>query len=561
MLNWNSNKLTHGWQKGITAFYYAVGMTADDFNKPQVGIGVPLLEGNTCNIHAYGLAQEIAVGCRDAGMLGFPFGTPGVSDNITQGHEGGNASLPSRNLIANSAECVITSHCYDAMIGLHNCDKNGPGFAMALARTNYPGLIVSGGSILPGCYKGKDITILDVYDSQAAASVGAMTHEESEEIIRNACPGPGGCGIAASFNTWGLAMEAIGLMLPASSSIPAVDPEKKAECRRVGQAVSNLLALNLRPRDILTKAAFKNCAVTIAAAGGSTNGVLHILALAREAGVNFSLRDLQKIFRETPVLCSFAPRGKRTMVDLHKIGGTPILLKHLLDSGLLDGSCITVTGKTMAENLKDVPQPPAGQDLIVTKDNCYKPFADMQVCFGNLAPEGIVFKVSSMKNPVFGGKAVCFDDPRDIVRAVEQRKITPGSVIVLRNMGPVACGMPEVLIATAALAVPELDGKIAFISDARVSGVSHGAIGVHCSPEAIVGGPIGCVEDGDVIAFDLLKGTISVSISDSDMAARRAKLQRRPALEPRRGYLADWSATVAQASHGCVSKAMYPECR
>jgi len=560
MLNWNSNKLTHGWQKGITAFYYAVGMTEEDFNKPQVGIGVPLLEGNTCNIHAYALGQEIAVGCREAGMLGFPFGTPGVSDNITQGHEGGNASLPSRNLIANSAECVITSHCYDAMVGLHNCDKNGPGFAMALARTNYPGLIVSGGSILPGCHNGKDITILDVYDSQAAVSVGAMSPEESDAIIRKACPGPGGCGIAASFNTWGLAMEAIGLMLPASSSIPAVDPEKKAECRRVGEAVSNLLAVNLRPRDILTKAAFRNCAVTIAAAGGSTNGVLHILALAREAGVDFTLRDLQKIFRETPVLCSFAPRGPRTMVDLHKIGGTPILLKHLLDSGLLDGSCMTVTGKSMAENLKDVPTPPAGQDLIVTKENCYKPFADMQVCFGNLAPDGIVFKVSSMKNPAFEGKAVCFDDPRDIVRAVEQRKITPGSVIVLRNMGPVACGMPEVLIATAALAVPELDGKIAFISDARVSGVSHGAIGVHCSPEAIVGGPIGCVQDGDVIGFDLLKGTISVNITEPEMAARRAKLAARPSLEPRRGYLADWSATVAQASHGCVSKAMYPEC-
>ncbi len=561
MLNWNSNKLTHGWQKGITAFYYAVGMTAEDFNKPQVGIGVPLLEGNTCNIHAYGLAQEIAVGCREAGMLGFPFGTPGVSDNITQGHEGGNASLPSRNLIANSAECVITSHCYDAMIGLHNCDKNGPGFAMALARSNYPGLIVSGGSILPGCHNGKDITILDVYDSQAAVSVGAMSPEESDAIIRKACPGPGGCGIAASFNTWGLAMEAIGLMLPASSSIPAVDPEKKAECRRVGQAVSNLLTLNLRPRDILTRAAFKNCAVTIAAAGGSTNGVLHILALAREASVDFTLRDLQKIFRETPVLCSFAPRGPRTMVDLHKIGGTPILLKHLLDSGLLDGSCMTVTGRTMAENLKDVPKPPAGQDLIVTIENCYKPFADMQVCFGNLAPDGIVFKVSSMKNPAFEGKAVCFDDPRDIVRAVEQRRITQGSVIVLRNMGPVACGMPEVLIATAALAVPELDGKIAFISDARVSGVSHGAIGVHCSPEAIVGGPIGCVQDGDMIAFDLLKGTISVNISDENMAVRQANLVARPPLETRRGYLADWSATVAQASHGCVSKAMYPECK
>ena len=561
MLNWNSNKLTHGWQKGITAFYYAVGMTAEDFSKPQVGIGVPLLEGNTCNIHAYSLAQEIAAGCREAGMLGFAFGTPGVSDNITQGHEGGNASLPSRNLIANSAECVITSHCYDAMIGLHHCDKNGPGFAMTLARTNYPGLIVSGGSILPGFHNGKDITILDVYDSQAAVSVGAMSAEESDQIIRKACPGPGGCGIAASFNTWGLAMEAIGLMLPASSSIPAVDPEKKAECRRVGAAVVNLLQKNLRPRDILSKAAFNNCAVTIAAAGGSTNGVLHILALAREAGVDFSLRDLQTIFRNTPVLCSFAPRGPRTMVDLHRIGGTPILLKHLLDCGLLDGSCMTVTGRTMAENLKDVPKPPTGQDLIVSKENCYKPFADMQVCFGNLAPDGIVFKVSSMKNPVFEGKAVCFDDPREIVIAVEQRRIKPGSVIVLRYMGPVASGMPEVLIATAALAVPDLDGKIAFISDARVSGVSHGAIGVHCSPEAIVGGPIACVQDGDVISFDLLNGTISVSITDEDMSARRSQLPIRPPLEPRRGYLADWSATVAQANHGCVSHAMHPECR
>ncbi len=561
MLNWNSNKLTHGWQKGITAFYYAVGMTAEDFSKPQVGIGVPLLEGNTCNIHAYSLAQEIAAGCREAGMLGFAFGTPGVSDNITQGHEGGNASLPSRNLIANSAECVITSHCYAAMIGLHHCDKNGSGFAMTLARTNYPGLIVSGGSILPGFHNGKGITILDVYDSQAAVSVGAMSAEESDQIIRKACPGPGGCGIAASFNTWGLAMEAIGLMLPASSSIPAVDPEKKAECRRVGAAVVNLLQKNLRPRDILSRAAFNNCAVTIAAAGGSTNGVLHILALAREAGVDFCLRDLQTIFRNTPVLCSFAPRGPRTMVDLHRIGGTPILLKHLLDCGLLDGSCMTVTGRTMAENLKDVPKPPTGQDLIVSKENCYKPFADMQVCFGNLAPDGIVFKVSSMKNPVFEGKAVCFDDPREIVIAVEQRRIKPGSVIVLRYMGPVASGMPEVLIATAALAVPDLDGKIAFISDARVSGVSHGAIGVHCSPEAIVGGPIACVQDGDVISFDLLNGTISVSITDEDMSARRSQLPIRPPLEPRRGYLADWSATVAQANHGCVSHAMHPECR
>ena len=402
---------------------------------------------------------------------------------------------------------------------------------------------------------------MDVYDSQAAVSVGQMTEAEGDEILRSACPGPGGCGIAASFNTWGIASEAIGLMLPASSSIPAVDAEKRAECLRVGAALKVLLEKNIRPRDILTKAAFRNAAVSIAAAGGSTNGVLHLLALAREAEVEFGLRDLQQIFRETPVLCSFAPRGSRTMVDLHRIGGTPVLLKHLLDCGLLDGSCMTVTGKTMAENLKDVPAPPADQDLIVSMENCYKPFADMQICFGNLAPDGIVFKVSSMKDPVFEGTAICFDDPREIVKAVEERRIKPGSVIVLRYWGPVASGMPEVLVATAALAVPELDGKVAFISDTRVSGVSHGAIGVHCAPEAAVGGPIACVQDGDLIKFDLINGTLDVNISDDQLLQRKEALKPWVPRDPRRGYLADFCATSAQANHGCVSSALIPTAR
>lgn len=554
--NWNSTQLTAGWQKGVTAFYYAIGMDEADFGKAQVAIGVPLLEGNTCNVHAYELATEIKEGCQEAGMLAFPFGTPGVSDNISQGHEGGNASLPSRNLIANSAECVVTAHCYDALVGLHHCDKNGPGFAMALARTNYPGLVVSGGSILPGCHNGKDVTILDVYDSQAAVSVGEMTDAEGDEILKTACPGPGGCGIAASFNTWGIALEAIGLMLPASSSIPAVDAAKRDECKQVGAALKLLLEQNIRPRDILTKAAFRNAAVSIAAAGGSTNGVLHLLALAKEAEVEFTLHDLQEIFRQTPVLCSFAPRGTKTMVDLHNIGGTPVLLKHLLDCGLLDGSCLTVTGKTMAENLVDTPAPPAGQELIVDRSNCYKEFADMQICFGNLAPDGIVFKVSSMKEPRFEGTAICFDDPREIVKAVEERKIKPGSVIVLRYWGPVASGMPEVLVATAALAVPELDGKVAFISDTRVSGVSHGAIGVHCAPEAAVGGPIACVQDGDSITFDLTAGAIEVGISDEQMQARKAALPKWKPRDPKRGYLADFCATSSQANHGCVSSAL-----
>lgn len=555
-LNWNSRQLTRGWQRGVTAFYYGLGLSDEEFDNPQVGIGVPLLEGNLCNVHAYPLARQIADGCRDAGLIGFPFGTPGVSDNITQGHEGGNASLPSRNMIANAAECVVSAHCYDALIGLHNCDKNGPGFAMALARLNYPGLIVSGGSIMPGCYQDKNITILDVYDSQAAASVGAISPDDADGILRKACPGPGGCGIAASFNTWGIALEALGLMLPYSSSIPAIAPEKTAECRQVGRAVRNLLAQNIRPRDILTKAAFKNAARVIAAIGGSTNGILHLLALAREAEVEFGLRDIQRIVRETPVYCNFAPRGDQTMVDLHYLGGTPLLLKHLMKAGLLDGSSMTVTGKTHAENLKGVPDVPDEQKLIAPIEAPFKLHADMQICFGNLAPEGIVFKVSSLEATGFRGPAVCFDEARKICDAVKQRQIAPGSVIVLRYLGPAAAGMPEVLVATAALAVPELNGKVAFLSDTRVSGVSHGAIGVHCSPEAAVGGPIALVQDGDEISFDLLEGDITLHVEDDELLRRKAAWQP-PAPRFRRGYLADFSATVAQAHDGCVSRAYH----
>jgi dihydroxy-acid dehydratase len=553
-LNWNSKSLTRGWQRGVTAFYFGLGMTESDFDRPQVGIGVPLLEGNICNIHAYELGSLIAKGCRDAGLMGFPFGTPGVSDNITQGHEGGNASLVSRNIIANSAELVVSSHCYDAMVGLHHCDKNGPGFAMALARMNYPGLIVSGGSIMPGCYKGKNVTILDVYDSQAAAAVGSIPQSEADEILKVACPGAGGCGIAASFNTWGILLEAIGLMLPYSSSIPAIDQAKKDECLNVGLAVKKLLEANLRPRDILTPVAFRNAAASIAAAGGSTNGVLHLLALAREAQVDFTLRDLQKIFRETPVLCSFAPRGDQTMVDLHRLGGTPVLLKHLLKAGVIDGSAMTVTTKTIAENLENVPDVSEDQVLMAPIDKPFKEFADMQICFGNLAPDGIVFKVSSMKEPAFQGTAICFEDSKSVADAVEAKRIRPGHIIVLRNMGPVASGMPEVLVASAALAVPELDGKVALLSDTRVSGVSHGAIGVHCAPEAVVGGPIAFVQDGDQISFDVLAGTIKWHVSEEEHQ-KRAAGWKPPKLNLARGYLADFSATVAQANHGCVSKA------
>ncbi len=579
-LNWNSRNLTHGWQKGVTAFYYGLGFTPEDFDRPQVGVGVPLLEGNLCNQHAYRLGQEIVAGCRDAGLIGFAFGTPGVSDNITQGQQGGNASLPSRNIIANCAEMVVGAHGYDAMVGLHCCDKNGPGFAMALARLNFPGLIVSGGSIKPGCHRGQDISISDVYDAQAAAAVGAMTHEEADEILRTACPGAGGCGIAASFNTWGIACETLGIMLPFSSSIPAEGDAKLEECRRVGAALRLVLEQNLRPRDILTRDAFANATAVIAAAGGSTNGILHLLALAREADVDFTLKDMQPILRETPVYCSFAPRGRKTMYDLHHLGGTPLLLKHLMKVGILNGECLTATGKTHAENLADVPdvvvgdqgsggrdqgagdsqsptansqQPSDDVDLIAPLGAPYKPHADMQICFGNLAPDGVVYKVSSMEDSAFRGTAICFEDVRGVVAAVEDKRIQPGHIIVLRNLGPVASGMPEVLVATAALTTPELDGKVAFLSDTRVSGVSHGAIGVHCAPEAVVGGPIAFVEDGDEISFDLLAGTITLHVDEAALAERKANWHRPPVSHPR-GYLADFSATVTQANEGCVSR-------
>lgn len=546
-LNWNSSQLTHGWQRGVNAFFWGLGFKPEDFDKAQVGIGTPLLDGNLCNVHAHELALHLKQGCNEAGLIGFPFGVSSVSDNITQGLEGGGASLVSRNLIANGAEMVCTSHCYDAMIGVHHCDKNGPGFAMMLARTNMPGLLVSGGSILPGCHKGQAVTILDAYDSQAKANTGTMSHEESEAIIRVACPGPGGCGIAASFNTWGIASEALGLMLPDSSSIPAVDEEKRAECRRVGEAVKLLLEKNIRPRDILTKAAFTNAMTAIAAAGGSTNGVIHLLAVAKEAGVDFTLRDMQAICLRTPVYANFAPRGKGTMVDLHKLGGTAMLLKHLLKAGLLDGTALTVTGKTLAENVANAPDVPAGQDLIAPLGKPFKAYADMQVCFGNLAPDGIVFKVCNNQPPHFQGTAICFNDAKSVSDAAGQGQIKPGHIVVLRNQGPVAAGMPEVLVASAALAVPELDGKVALISDTRVSGVSHGSIGVHCAPEAIVGGPIGSVQDGDVIEFDLIKGEITCH-ADLDSRPSGAR-----ALKHARTYLADFAATVSQVDKGCVS--------
>lgn len=550
-LNWKSRELTEGGNIGIHAFYYGLGWGREDFKKPQIGIGTPLHEINLCNMHSHEIGDSIKEGLAEAGMLGYRFGVPSVSDNITQGHGGGNASLPSRNVIASSAEMVTTSHRFDGMIGLHHCDKNGPGFALALMRGNLPGFILSGGTIRPGCLDGKELTIQHVYDEQAAVEVGNSTQEQLLNVVKHACPGAGGCGIAASFNTWGLAMEAIGLMPPHSSSNPAEGEEKRAECKQAGKWMLDILKNGKRPRDIVTKAALSNATAMIGASGGSTNGILHLMALAVEAGVNFGLRDVQAILRKTPVYCNFAPRGQGTMIDLFKMGGTPMLVKHLIGAGVLDGSVPTLFADSLADQVADAGAIPGGNPLIAPQGKPFKPFADMQICFGSLAPDGIVFKVSSRPDPTFEGKAICFNDVDSLVDAVTEGRIQAGHVVVLRGMGPVAMGMPEVLVATSALSTPDLDGKVAFVSDTRVSGVSHGAIGVHCSPEAAVGGPIAYVQDGDLISIDLLEGKIDW----------KGKGERHLGgdFQPYRGeciYLREFADSVAQANYGCVNKSL-----
>lgn len=554
--NWNSRRLTASRNAAVAAFLHGLKWNAGEFDQPLIAVGAPELDINLCNRGSHEAAQAVIRGCEEERLRAYKCGLPGVSDNLTQGMDGGRYSLPSREIIADSFSAMASAHCFDGMVGIHFCDKNFPGLAIALARTNFPGLIFSGGSICPGRHKGQPTTILSAYDAQAAAQQGAMSAEEADEIIRSACPGRGGCGLMATFNTMAVAGEAMGLIPPGSASIPAEDPAKQDDFQRGGELMKNLLKRGIRPSDILTKKAFENAMKTTAAIGGSTNAVLHLLALAREAGTDFDLKDVQRIARQTPLLCNFAPRGPFNMIDLHHLGGTPALFRHLLDSGILDGNCLTVTGNTLADNYVRSPAPPPDQELIAPAEHPFKKYADIQVCFGNLAPEGIVFKVSSLQTPEFSGNALCFDVAGQVAEAAVDGRIQPGHVVVLRWQGPVGSpGMPELLVASAALSTSQWDGKVALICDGRVSGVSHGALGVHCAPEAAVGGPIAIVQDGDRISFDLLEGKIHLHISDREMDSRLRKWKERPLPDNIDPVLRRYAAQVSQASRGCVLQA------
>ena len=552
-LNWNSRRLTESGNAAIAAFLHGLPGSDAVFSRPLIAVGAPELDINLCNRGSHQAAQDIIGGCGEAGLAAFKCGLPGISDNLTQGIEGGRYSLPSRELIADGFAAMAGAHCFDGMAGIHFCDKNLPGLVMALLRTNFPGLVLSGGSILPGRHRGRPVTILSAYDAQAAMQQGELSREEAGSIIRAACPGRGGCGLMATFNTLAVAGEAMGIVPPSSASIPAEDPGKDRDFLRAGPLLRRLLERDIRPRDIIGRRALENATRTVAAIGGSTNAVLHLLAIAHEARLDFTLRDIGRIVRRTPVMCNFAPRGPFNMIDLHRLGGTPVLFRHLIESGILDGDILTVTGRTLAENCRRASSLPPGQELVANADHPFKDHADMQVCFGNLAPEGIVFKVSSLEGPGFSGSALCFESPEAVVEAAARGGIRPGQVVVLRGQGPVGSpGMPELLVASSALSTPALEGRVALVCDGRVSGVAHGAIGVHCAPEAALGGPIGVVRDGDRISFHLLEGTIRLHVDDRELSRRRKDLPARTLPEGLDPFLQRHASLVSQAHRGCV---------
>ncbi len=469
------------------------------------------------------LQKKCGSGCGEAGVLGMPFGLPGVSDAISMGHPGMRMSLVSRGLLADAIEMVCEAHLYDAFVGVHACDKNGPGAVMAMARMNIPSLLVSGGTILPGCHDGEEITIKQAFAAAGLHRVGRMDRSTRDAIVRKACPGPGGCGAMYTFNTMGCTFEAMGLTLPYSSSIPAVDPLKQRECEQVGSAIKLLLEADIRPLQLLTKSAFVNGIVTAAAIGGSTNVVLHLLAIAREAGVDLKIEEFQEIFRRTPVIANFAPRGPKSMVDLHRVGGTPALLKVLLAEGLIDGDILTVTGKTLRQNLQSLPELSHGQDVVAVGGKFFKESADLQIVFGTLAPDSAVFKVP-FDQTRWTGPARVFNGEAGMVNAVAQGDIKPGDIVIIRYVGPQgAPGMPEMLEPSSAISsVPELNGQVVLITDARYSGVSGGAIGGHVCPEAFEpGSPISLVENGDPIVLDLQAGLLNLDVAPDTLEKRK----------------------------------------
>ena len=553
-LNKYSSRITQPRSAGASqAMLYGTGMSEADMNKPQVGIASTWYEGNTCNMHLNYLAAKVHEGVTAAGMVGMRFNTIGVSDGIAMGTDGMSYSLQSRDLIADSIETVMAAQWYDANISLPGCDKNMPGCIIAMARLNRPSLMIYGGTIKPGCIDEKKLDIVSAFQSYGEYLAGSISDDERKEIVKKSCPGPGACGGMYTANTMASAIEAMGMSLPYSSSIPAEDPAKLQECFDAGKAIYNLLEKDIKPRDIMTRDAFENAMVIVMALGGSTNAVLHLLAMARSVDVNLTIDDFQAVSDRVPYLADLKPSGKYVMADLHEVGGTPAVLKYLFEKGYINGNCLTVTGKTLGENLSEVDGLAEGQPIIRPIETPIKPSGHLQILKGNLAPEGSVAKITGKEGETFTGTARCFDSEEAMLAALEENKIQKGDVVIIRYEGPKGGpGMPEMLTPTSAIMGAGLGNDVALLTDGRFSGGSHGFIVGHVTPEAQVGGPIGLVQDGDEITIDALNNRLEVSLSDDELAARRDAWTA-PEFKAKRGTLYKYIKNVKSASEGCVT--------
>ena len=540
-------------QPAAQAMLYGIGLTEEDLKKAQVGIVSMGYEGNTCNMHLNDLAKDVKKGVWNADLVGLIFNTIGVSDGISNGTEGMRFSLVSRDVIADSIETVMGAQWYDAMIAIPGCDKNMPGALIAMGRVNRPAIMVYGGTINSGRWKGEHLNIVSAFEALGKKFKNAISDEDFKGVIKNSCPGPGACGGMYTANTMASAIEALGMSLPYSSSNPAVSQDKLKECEDAGKAIRILLEQDIKPKDIMTRKAFENAITIVAVLAGSTNAVMHLIAMAHSVDIEITLDDFQAISDKTPVLADLKPSGKFMMEDLHAVGGIPALMKYLLKEGYIHGDCMTVTGKTIAENLESVPDLYEGQEIVHDIKNALKSSGNIQILYGNLASEGCVAKISGKEGEYFEGTAVVFESEFEVIPGLEKGMIKPGDVVVIRYCGPKGGpGMPEMLKPTSAIMGAGLGDKVALITDGRFSGGSHGFVVGHITPEAYDGGGIALIENGDIITIDAVKNIINLKIPDAEYAERLANWVQ-PELKATKGVLLKYAKSVSSASTGCVT--------
>lgn len=541
-------------QPAARSMLFGIGLAEEDMSKPQVGIVSMGYDGNTCNMHLNDLAKEVKKGVWDNNMVGLIFNTIGVSDGISNGTEGMRYSLVSRDIIADSIEAVCGAQYYDALIAIPGCDKNMPGSIIAMGRLDRPSLMVYGGTIAPGHYNGQDLNIVSSFEALGQKLAGTITEEDFKNIVRHACPGPGACGGMYTANTMAAAIEALGMSLPYSSSNPALSKEKQQECIRAGKAILHLLEKDIRPSMIMTKKAFENAIRLIMVLGGSTNAVLHLIAMAKSVGLTLTQDDFQVISNNTPVLADFKPSGKYLMQDLHAHGGIPAVMKYLLKNGMLHGDCLTVTGKTVEENLRDVPELEfENQKIIMPVDKPIKATGHLQILYGNLAEGGSVAKITGKEGEKFSGPARVFDGEFELIKGIQTGRVKPGDVVVIRYVGPKgAPGMPEMLKPTSAIIGAGLGKSVALITDGRFSGGTHGFVVGHITPEAYEGGLIALVKDDDIIEIDAVSNKLTLKVSEEEIAKRRLVFKQ-PVPPVNRGVLYKYLKSVKTAAEGCVT--------